>query len=134
MAEGIFKMDDSKKEMSEETFNVYTMVGKHEWLDEEGFPRLSTEREHDVDAYAKSVTYQKADNTGDKTHYLAKRGRHGKLYNPFGMYTEGTAGHERRHTGRPEWTFQRINERTFNFYINFLRTKNPAWLHNAERE
>ena len=80
------------------------------------------------DAYAKSVT----GNT--KTRFFVKRGRHGKLYNPIGIYSEGTANRQLRHTGRFEWEFKESTEKVFNFYIKFLKTKNSAWLNNAERE
>lgn len=128
MNDSIFKMDESKDPEAEKVAGIYTMIGKHEWLDEDGFPRLPEEKEDDPHAYAKSVTF------GNDTHYMAKRGKHGKLFNPFGMYTEGTAANRSRHMGRPEWNFQKMNEKAFNFYINFLKTKNTAWLHNAERE
>jgi hypothetical protein len=50
------------------------------------------------------------------------------------MYSEGTAKKQMRHAGKPEWEFKETNEVVFNKYINFLRTKNIAWLNNAERE
>ena len=48
--------------------------------------------------------YAKRITLGKRVKYYVKRGRYGKLYNPIGMY------------------------------INFLRTKNIAWLNNAERD
>ena len=114
-----------EEEIQEQQTFFYTIFGKHEWIDEEGFPRLHNENS---DAYAKSVT----GNT--RTRFFVKRGRHGKLYNPIGIYSEGTANKQLRHTGRLEWEFKESTQKVFNFYIRFLKTKNSAWLNNAERE
>jgi len=50
------------------------------------------------------------------------------------MYSEGMAKKQLRHAGRPEWEFKETNEQVFTKYIKFLKTKNTAWLNNAERE
>jgi hypothetical protein len=39
-----------------------------------------------------------------------------------------------RHAGRPEWEFKETTKQVFDKYINFLKTKNVAWLNNAERD
>ena len=36
--------------------------------------------------------------------------------------------------GKNEYNFSKVNQRVFDMYLNFLRTKNIAWLNNAERE
>jgi hypothetical protein len=35
---------------------------------------------------------------------------------------------------RASGKFKDVNYKTFDLYVNFLKTKNVAWLHNAERE
>ena len=37
---------------------------------------------------------------GERTKYYAKRGRHGRLYNPIGMFSEGRATKRLGHAGR----------------------------------
>ena len=81
-----------------------------------------------MDAYAMKIT------VGARTKYYAKRGKHGRLYNPIGMFSEGMARKRLGHAGRLEWKFIEIGEKAFRFYRDFLRTKNIAYLHNAERE
>jgi len=115
----------NEEELQSQDTLLYTIFGKHDWLDEEGFPRINQEV---PDAYAKSIV------GNSKTKFFVKRGRYGKLYNPIGLYSEGTANKQLRHAGRPEWEFRQETEEVFNFYIKFLKTKNSAWLHNAERE
>ena len=113
------------EELREQKTFFYTIFGKHDWLDDEGFPRVNEEA---PDAYAKSIS------GNFETKFFVKRGRYGKLYNPIGLYSEGTANKQLRHAGKPEWEFKKETEKVFNFYINFLKTKNSAWLNNAERE
>jgi len=37
-------------------------------------------------------------------------------------------------TGKKAWDFKQVNAKVFEMYLTFLRTKNRAWLTNAERE
>tara|TARA_R110000765_G_scaffold142442_2_gene243664 strand:- start:610 stop:990 length:381 start_codon:yes stop_codon:yes gene_type:complete len=122
------KIKEDKAEDKSRTVDVFTISGKETDKDLEGFPRLDPEQQDHYDAYAKRITL------GKRVKYYVKRGRYGKLYNPIGMYSEGTAKKQMRHAGRPEWEFKETNETVFNKYINFLRTKNIAWLNNAERD
>ena len=114
-----------EEEIQEKETFLYTVFGKHDWLDDDGFPRLDSEG---TDTYAKAIA------GNERIKFFVKRGRHGRLYNPIGLYSEGTANKQLRHAGKPEWEFKETTERTFDFYINFLKTKNSAWLSNAERE
>ena len=52
----------------------------------------------------------------------------------MGMYSEGMASKRLGHAGKLEWRFVEIKERPFEFYKNFLKTRNLAYLTNAERE
>ena len=107
---------------------LYTIFGKHDWIDKEGFPRLHSDGFDPVYLHAKSSS----DETRDR--YYIKIGRHGKVFNPIGLYSEGTERKQLRHAGRPEWELKKVPKKAFDFYINFLRTKNIAWLRNSERE
>ena len=120
------KINEEKTEDKSKTVDVFTISGKQTEKDSDGFPRLDQEQEDHYDAYSKKI--------GKRVKYFVKRGRYGRLYNPIGMYSEGTAKKQMRHAGRPEWEFKETNETVFNKYINFLRTKNIAWLNNAERD
>jgi hypothetical protein len=50
------------------------------------------------------------------------------------MYSEGQSNKFLAKAGKPEYSFKEVNEKTFSFYVNFLSTKNTAWLSNTERE
>ena len=78
------------------------------------------------EAYAKIVD----SDTGRA--YFIKRGPGGHFFNPLGLFTEGNAG--KRRLGENVWKYARVNRKVFDLYLHFLRTKNQAWLNNAERE
>lgn len=128
-----FKINTEKENELNTIIKVYTYYGEHEFLDENGFPMLEVEEGIEnvfnlTDAYAVSFS------RGAKTNYYVKRGKHGRLYNPIGMYSEGNSKKQLKHAGKPEWNFSATNEKIFTYYINFLKTRNLSWLNNAERE
>jgi hypothetical protein len=125
----IIKADKTEKD-SKRIETIYTMIGTQDYLEDE-YPCLtltSTEAEEAIDAYAMKIQI------GERVKYYAKRGRHGRLFNPIGMYSEGMASKRLGHAGKLEWRFVEIKERAFEFYRNFLKTRNLAYLTNAERE
>jgi hypothetical protein len=121
----IFKIN---KEHQEETnsYQRYTLFGQHENLDTEGNPITFKEK----NTYA----YIKTNKTNNKQNYYIKIGLYGKIYNPIGLYSEGKANKFLSKVGKNEYNFGKVNQRVFDMYLNFLRTKNIAWLNNAERE
>ena len=102
-----FVINQDKEENNDSSTEVFTIYGKQEFQDSKGFPRLGESNEDHADAYAKKIV------VGKRTKYFVKRGRYGRLYNPIGLYSEGTARKQMRHAGRPEWQFKErgINER-----------------------
>ena len=118
---------DADSTHEDETTLLYTVFGKQDWVDEEGFPRIDLEDFDPAQVHAKAV---KGD---ERTKFYVKVGRHGKFFDPVGLYSEGTEYKQKRHAGRPEWELKNVSQKAFDFYINFLKTKNAAWLRNAER-
>jgi hypothetical protein len=57
---------------------------------------------------------------------------HGKMFNPHGLYDGDQV--TRQSQGKKPFLFRKVNEKAFNLYYEFLRTRNPSWLQNAERE
>tara|TARA_Y100000004_G_scaffold182631_1_gene229587 strand:+ start:1225 stop:1596 length:372 start_codon:yes stop_codon:yes gene_type:complete len=106
-------------------YEYYTIFGEHEYLDENNFPKL---KDGTKDVLAKSITID------DNTRYFIKLGSHGKIYNPIGMFSEGTSNKFLSKIGKKAWEFKSVSPRVFDLYIKFLKTKNIAWLRNAERE
>lgn len=79
--------------------------------------------------YAKK--YQKIDGS---YKYMIKLANNGKLYNPISIYGEEKTNHFLDSVCKSSNKFKTVNEKAFNFYIQFLSSKNIAYYHNAERE
>lgn len=121
----IFNPNANKIANTERKEIFYSFLGEHEFLDEENNPRVLADGPK---ALAKSVQ------TAVSNRFFIKTGTHGRIYNPIGMYSEGKSGKFLAKIGKNEWNFTEVNKGIFDQYINFLRTKNLAWLNNAERE
>lgn len=107
-------------------YAYYTILGDHDFLDENSKPRAEEENNKVV---AKTAT------TDNKpTRYYIKVGTYGKIYNPIGLYSEGNNSKFLSKIGRKQFEFKEVNSQIFDLYLNFLTTKNIAWLNNAERE
>lgn len=107
-------------------YEYFTMLGDHDFVDDQDRPRAKTENNVVV---AKTST---VDN--HPTRFFIKVGTYGKIFNPIGMYSEGKNSKFLSKIGRKEFEFKEVNQKIFDLYINFLSTKNLAWLNNAERE
>ena len=106
----------------------YTILGRHDYLDGDGLPVIcDTDEEHAEDrpeAYAKVMS----------NRFFVKANARGELYNPIGLYSENTQNSNRKGTGTKIWQYKETHYKAFMTYLNFLKTKNVAYLLNAERE
>ena len=104
----------------------YTIIGKHDALSEDGFPIVS-EKSNDI--YAKMVI------ANNRIKYFIRTDSRGYAYNPMGMFVNERASvHTKELKGIKDKIFAEVNQKSFNYYIQFLKTKNVAWYRNAERE
>jgi hypothetical protein len=114
----------SKKDEILPSFTYYTILGKQDYIDTDGFPIINN-KEHSL-AYTKNIN--------NEIQYFLKVGLYGKIYNPMGLYSEGKSNKFMAKIGKNEYNFTRVNRKVFDMYLNFLKSKNIAWLNNAERE
>jgi hypothetical protein len=121
--DNIFKINNVKEE-SESEYTYYTLLGKHSAVDQNGYPL--------VDNKEKSMAYTK--NINNNIQYYLKVGLYGKIFNPMGLYSEGRQNKFLSKIGKNEYNFTKVNQKVFDMYLNFLKSKNIAWLNNAERE
>lgn len=106
-------------------FMFYTILGDHDRLDGDNNPIVTQDGDK---ALAKKVI------VNDKTKYYIKVGAYGKIYNPMGMFSEGQSNRFISQSGKRAWEFREVNSKVFDMYLSFLKTKNLAWLNNAQRE
>lgn len=117
----IFSINERPENESSVTY--YTMLGNTDTFDSDGYPMTEDENK----SFAKKI-YK-----GQLSYYI-KIGLNGKIYNPMGMFSEGSHNKFLAKLGKPEWKFTKVNQKVFDLYLNFLKTKNVAWLNTAQRE
>lgn len=121
-----FVFHQNNSEPPSKNYEYFTLLGDHDFLDENKRPRAEEET---------SKVVAKAASVDDRpTRYYIKVGAYGKVFNPIGLYSEGKSTKFLAKIGRKEFEFKEVNQKVFDFYVNFLSTKNLAWLNNAERE
>lgn len=105
----------------------YTIIGQEDFIDQDNNPRCDTE---DSDKILAKKIYK--DNSFYK--YSIKIDNNGKIYNPLSIYgdVKQTSFLDRIYC-RSQNKYRDVNYKTFQLYLQFLKTKNLAWLHNAER-
>lgn len=124
MSNYIFSSD--KKIQSESSVEFYTLSGSEEFFDNNQLPRLSKESDK---VYAKKIIRDDG-----SARYSIRLSLSNKLYDPTSTYGLDKTKSFLDNTVRSENRFKNVNPKTFDLYLNFLKTKNTAWLHNAERE
>jgi hypothetical protein len=110
-----------------EESEFYTVLGMEDFLDKQENPRLSDENSQKV--LAKKIV--RADNS---IRYSVKVDNRGKAQNPISIYGSEIDNSFLDRICRSNDKFKDVSEKAFSLYVKFLKTKNVAWLHNAERE
>ena len=122
-----FTMNPQRQQ--QRTVMLYAYDGLQEYYDEQGFPRINgDEYQKDRRVYAVKIV------TNDNTKYLVRFDVHGHLDNPKNVFGQPVKGSFHERYGKPAWSFVKVSEQAFDYYITFLRTKNELWLTNASRE
>lgn len=119
MEESIFRLPNSYTD--DGVVESYTFIGSQDFLDDNNFPRIKNVDDHRV------LAKKRIRNNGSTKYSIRLDTSNRKLFNP-NIY-DINARIENTRT-----VFKTVNSKTFNMYINFLKTKNQSWLLNAERE
>jgi hypothetical protein len=130
------KLDVSEfKIKSEHTeTKLYTLTGLESFVDDDGFPRLSIE---DHKTFAKAIKNKlgKAFTSSMQYRFYIKTDPSKKILDPIQRHSiKESKGSFVNKICKSETVFSEVSEYIFNQYINFLKTKNPHWLQNAQRE
>ena len=127
MSEYIFSPKDVNEEQINNQNEYYCIHGSQEFLDSNRNPRVT--QESDPRVLAKKVFRD------DGSFRMSiKLSNNGKIQNPMSIYGVEKQTSFLDRVCRSQNRFKEVNMKVFNLYINFLRTKNVAFLHNAERE
>jgi len=120
----IFTIDKNKNDTPE--YKFYCLIGDEEYLDAEGNPMTRTDNNK---VLAKVITKFSA-----PPQYLIRLATNNKLYNPVSQVGEDKSTSIIDNTCRPTNRFTAVNQTVFNYYLQFLSSKNLLWLNKAERE
>lgn len=106
---------------------LYTLDGDSDFLDKNDNPRSKTDND--------KVLAKKIHRDDGTIKFMIKRDGSGKLFNPLSIYgdNQSRAANFLDKTCK-DFKFRTVNMKIFEYYVNFLRTKNLSWLYNAERE
>ena len=105
----------------------YTLMGMEDFIDKNNNPRLNEPDNENV--FAKKTV-----RSDGSVRYSARLSKEGKMLNPVSIYGQEINSNFLDRVCRSSGKFKDLNYKAFDMYINFLKTKNAAWLHNAERE
>ena len=116
------KSDISEDKLSHE---FYTLIGQEELTVDHRPRRLNDD---DV-VYAKKI--QKKDGSYKN---MIKLSNNGKLYNPVSVYGQEKTNDFLDRVCKSNNKFKTVNAKAFEWYVQFLASKNLAFFYNAERE
>ena len=114
---------DVKEDLLQQEF--FTIAGNEE------FTLQETPRRHKEDNQVYAKRLQRKDGTYKLT---IRTGTDGKLYNPMSIYGEEKKSTLLDNICKSNEKFRTVNPKAFDLYVQFLASKNLAYLYNAERE
>lgn len=102
------------------------------------FQKNNTTQEETTESFSsgKEVCAKKTHRSDGSIKYQIKLDRSSKLYNPFSSLDNDKTNKDIfiNDVCRQDHKFKEVNQKAFDWYIQFLDTKNISWLNNAERE
>lgn len=103
----------------------YTILGKQDFVDGDGYTRA-----HEENVNNHLAKLQLLNNT--KPRYFVKMSEFGSLLNPISSMNQSSYSFKKADFVNGKYI--EVNKRVFKLYIDFLKTKNNAYLINAEKE
>lgn len=126
MDDFIFTNNRITSTKQEPSIEYYTVSGQEDFFDNDQIPRLANDSDK---VYAKKTVRDNG-----TVRYSIKLSLNNKLYDPTMQYETKRTKSFLDSTVRDENRFKNVSPNVFNLYLAFLKTKNVAWLHNAQRE
>jgi hypothetical protein len=125
MSDYIYHPKQDTPDITSKQDEFYTITGTEDYQDKRNNPRLYQETDQ--------VLAKKVYRTDGSAKNYIKINVNGNIYNPLSLYGDKTSNFLDR-VCKSGSKFREVNQKAFDMYISFLRTKNASWLHNAERE
>ena len=119
--------NDGNQEFGKEiqrSSTFYTIFGKHDFLDDDGYPCVTEENEL---AFAKKNVFN------DNESYFIKK-HNGLCLDPVDSHEDKFKKGMMRMSDEKMFRFYKVSIKEFKHYLIFLKTKNSVYLRNAQRE
>jgi hypothetical protein len=127
MIESFIHTHNTNQTSSNEKDKFYSSIKDYDFIDDNNNPRINSE--DDARVMAKIKLRQ------DKTNkYLVRVNNIKQFYNPIVPLPENQKNVLLRQEGGDVIQFKEVSKASFDMYTTFLRTMNPMWIRNAERE
>jgi hypothetical protein len=126
MSEYIFSPNRQSNTTENKTLKYYTISGSEEFFDEDQMPRCKNDNSK---VYAKEIV-----NSNNRSNYYVRLSLENKFYNPLSVYGIEKTKSFLDNVVRNDGKFKSVNKKSFDLYLNFLKTKNLSYLYNSERE
>lgn len=116
----------------------YCLSGYEDFFDEDGFPRSKSDS--NINIVAKILYNRKSKDFTNSRQYgkfYIKLDPNDKLFNPkqiLSSVSDKASLDFINNTCKKNWNFKEVTPQVFQKYINFLKTKNLAWLKEAQRD
>jgi hypothetical protein len=129
----IFQINNSNIESC-----YYTLIGEEDFIDEDGYPRISSSESQLI--VAKKTNNKKHKNINVTNNYFSfylLLSPNNIIFNPTKLYSpikNKTQFHFIDDICKGSWSFKEVSQYTFDKYLTFLRTKNLAWYKDAQRD
>ena len=121
-----FILSKTKKPDANSSIDLYTITGDEDFFDDDQLPRLNYDSEN---VYAKKTIRDNG-----TIRYSIRLSLSNKLYDPMSQMGVDKTKSFLDNTVRDENRFKNVSPKVFDMYTTFLKTKNKAWLNNAQRE
>ena len=136
--DGIFKIRDNQE--AQELKNMYySLMGKEDFLDESGNPRLTLE--DSPQTMAKALLNKPSKHMGSITglqyRYYIRTKQNNIIFDPVEILSNVKDKETHsfiNNTCKGGVQFTEVTQSVFNQYITYLKTKNSRWLKSAQRE
>ena len=130
-----FKVTKHSISNNQEDQKFYTLIGKQDFLDSEGYPRVSSE--NDI-VYAKAIKDKPSKSLTSKEYYYSYYlliTPNKEIYNPQVLYkvSENTSSFIDKVCKTP-YSFKEVTKSIFDKYLTFLKSDSIQWYNSSQRE
>lgn len=117
----------TKPSSNVEQDKFYGIISDYDFVDKENNPRINEEDDNRVLA---KIKYK----VNGQAKFLIKLDNSKRLFNPASPLPENKRNQLLEQYSIDSSNFKEVSKKVFDYYVTFLRTSNPSWIHNAERE